>query len=104
VSGVRRKLVFETAPGEVFDLYYGNAEAVRPSYDLRHFFEYLATDDLPLAGLGAQRLNHDLEKPTEPITERFPWLLPVVITLAAGFVAVLLVGVLRRAGKALPPE
>ncbi len=104
VSGVRRKLVFEATPGNAFDLYYGNAEAVRPSYDLRHFFEYLATDDLPLAQLGAQRLKPGLEEPTEPFTERFPWLLPVVITLAAGFVAVLLVGVLRRAGKALPPE
>jgi hypothetical protein len=104
VSGVRRKLIFEATPGEAYDLYYGNVEVGRPSYDLRHFFEYLATDDLPLALLGAEGLNPGLEEPTEPFTERYPWILPVVIAVAAAFVAVLLAGVFRSASKALPPK
>jgi len=98
-----RRLVFNADPGQSYQLYYGNMAARRPSYDIERFFPYLVTEALPEAELGAQAANADFEEKKPPVSERFPWLFPVVIAVAAVIVAVILFGIIRQARKVLPP-
>ena len=106
VHGIQRTLVFSADPGRSYSLYYGNAEARSPSYDIGRVLPYLETDSLPEARLGEQGANPRFAvevPPPEPISERLPWLLPSVVGLAAVVVAALLVAVLRQARRFLPP-
>ena len=106
VYGIQRSLVFSADPDRSYGLYYGNAEARSPSYDIGHVLPYLETDTLPEARLGERAANPrfaaELPSP-EPLSERLPWLLPSVVALAAVVVAALLVGVFRQARRFLPP-
>ena len=58
------------------------------------------------ARLGTQADNPDFIEKEPPVTERFPWLLPLVIALAVTVVALILLGITRQAKKFLtpPPE
>ena len=103
VYGVRRALVFSADPSRSYSLYYGNADARRPSYDIERVLPYLATEELPEARLGPQANNPEFVEAPEPVSERLPWLFPFVVALAAAVVALLLVAVLRQARKVLPP-
>lgn len=103
VWGVWRRLVFATEPQQSYKLYYGNAEARKPSYDIEHIFPYLITKELPEATIGSQAANPLFEEEKPPVSERFPWLFPVVIAIAAIIVALLLLVIFRRVRKALPP-
>lgn len=82
VFGILRKLVFEVDPNQSYRLFYGNSGARYPRYDLERYFQYLETENLLQATLGVQRDNSSFEEkvpPPPPVTERFPWLLPVVL-------------------------
>ena len=82
VFGILRKLVFEADPNQSYRLFYGNNGARYPQYDLERYFQYLETENLLRATLGAQSDNSSFEEkvpPPPPVTERFPWLLPVVL-------------------------
>jgi hypothetical protein len=103
VWGLRRRLVFTTDPQQSYQLYYGNAEANQPSYDIERIFPYLVTENLPEASLGPQTDNPDFVAKKPPVSERFPWLFPTVIAVAVIIVALLLVGIFRQARKVLPP-
>ncbi len=103
VWGLRRRLVFSADPRRSYQLYYGNVEASRPSYDIERVFPYLVTEELPEARLGPQAANPYFVEKKPPLSERFPWLFPTVITVAAVLVAILLLGILRQARKILPP-
>jgi hypothetical protein len=103
VWGLRRRLVFTADPQQSYQLYYGNAEAKRPSYDIERIFPYLITKQLPEATLGPQTANPDFVEEKPPVSERFPWLFPTVIVVAVIVVALLLVGIFRQARKVLPP-
>ena len=78
-------------------------EALRPTYDIDRLVEFLDTDGLPVASLGAQADNPDYIEKLPPFTERFPWLLPLVLALAGLLVGGILLNVVRPARKALPP-
>ena len=106
VWGLQPRLVFSVKPGQSYQLYYGNREARRPSYDIERIFPYLVTDDLPESRLGPQALNKgfvEKKPPLPPLSERLPWLLPTVIGVAVVLVALLLLGIVRQARKVLPP-
>ena len=103
VWGLWRRLVFIVGPQQSYKLYYGNAEAQRPIYDIEQLFPYLVTEDLPEADLSAQTTNPYFVEEKPPLSERFPWLLPTVVTVAACLVALLLFRVSRQARKILPP-
>lgn len=105
VKGLGRRIVFMAEPGESYQLYYGNAEARRPSYDLAHIFPYLETENLPLAVLGPQVETQPLPSltPTTPVSEELPWLMPVVVVGATLVVGLILFGVLRQIKGLLPP-
>ena len=104
--GVERKVIFQAQPGGDYSLYYGNPDALRPSYDLERVLPYYETTGLPAVTLGAQQANPAFALPEPPVlpwTERYPWLVPVAVSVAGVVVAVLLFGVVRQAKKVLPP-
>ena len=102
-SGLRRRLIFQAAPEATYGLYYGNTEAIHPSYDLERFLPYLETDNLPSAELGEQQNNAQFTRPEIPVSERFPWLITLGVVAVAAVAGLLLFGVLRQAKKVLPP-
>jgi len=61
------------------------------------------TEQLPEAKLGSQATNPDFVEKKPPLSERFPWLFPTVVAVAAILVALLLIGIIRQARKVLPP-
>ncbi len=103
VSGIARRIVFQVSPGKSYRLYYGNADARQPSYELEHIFPYLTTDTLPQATLGVEVENPEFKEEVLPLTERLPWLLPVTIGIALAAVGAILLRVLVQARKVLPP-
>jgi hypothetical protein len=103
VWGLWRRLVFVADPQQSYKLYYGNAEAQRPTYDIGRLFPYLLTDELPEAELSAQTTNSYFVEKKPPFSERFPWLLPTVVAVAAVLVVLLLFRIFRQARKILPP-
>ena len=108
-SGIQRRLLFSARPGLQYQLYYGNAGARSPSYDIERVLQFLATEGLSQMALGPQQDNPGFvavvppPPPTLPLTERLPWLLPASVAAAALVVGLLLYGVLRQARKLLPP-
>ena len=105
VFGVPRKLLFQAQPGASYKLYYGNPEARTPSYELELFLPFLETENLPVGTLGPQSNNQafKVERSRLPFSERYTWLITVVVVVAAIAVALLLFGVVRKAKKVLPP-
>ena len=104
VSGLQRRLIFQPAPEGSYGLYYGNAQARKPSYDLGRFLPYLETGEPADAELGVERLNPQFAAPELPVSERFPWLIPAGVAAVAAAVGLLLFGVVRQAKKVLPPS
>ena len=105
-SGFLRKLIFFADPGGSYILYYGSPDAESPSYELEQVFPYLVTEDLPAAGLGAHTANPLFTgpiEPSKPFTERYPWLLPTVVALAALLIGVFLTSLFRQLKGMLPP-
>ena len=104
-SGVPRKLVFQAQPGAAYTLYYGNPSARAPSYELERILPFLETENLPVGGLGPQADNmaFQVEEDRLPFSERYGWLITVVVVVAALGVALLLFGVVRKAKKVLLP-
>lgn len=109
-SGFARKAVFTAGAGETYRLYYGNPEASTPSYELERLFPYLVTEDLPVARLGRPEVNPAFDAPepppeAAPFTERYPWLLPAVVAVAALLVGLFLASLIRQVrGRLRPPE
>lgn len=103
IWGLWRRLVFTADPPHSYKVYYGNTVARKPSYDIEKIFPYLITEGLPEAKTGPQAANPDFTEEKPPVSERFPWLFPVVIAAAAIIVALLLFIVFRQVRKSLPP-
>lgn len=101
--GFLRKLIFPASPDGTYNLYYGNAEARSPSYELERIFPYLVTENLPQARLGTHTTNPLFAEPPEPFTERYPWLFPTVVAVAALLIGLFLANLLRQVRKLLPP-
>ena len=105
-NGHSRKLIFSADPGGSYRLYYGNPDSAPPSYDLEHIFPYLVTENLPVASLGAHTANPLFTMPAispEPFTERYPWLVPTVVAMAALLIGVFLTSLFRQLKGMLPP-
>ncbi|MDP6715600.1 MAG: DUF3999 family protein [SAR202 cluster bacterium] len=106
--GLQRRLLFTADPELEYKLYYGNPEADRPFYDIDRMFHFMETESVLKASLGEHRsserfLTPVVAEPVVPLSERLPWLLPVVIGGAAAIIGLFLFGVARRAKTLLPP-
>ncbi len=108
-TGFVRKIIFAANAREAYRLYYGNPEVSAPSYELERMFPYLVTEDLPVARLGSHDVNPAFDVPAPrpeivPFTERYPWLLPAVVALAALLVGLFLASLIRQVrGRLRPP-
>lgn len=69
-------------------LWYGNSLAQMPAYDLSKFAAQVDQDNLPIVGLGAEKLNSIYQAPLKPWTERNRWVLNVVLVLTAAILSV----------------
>jgi len=90
-EGYRRLLVFKQQGDRKLYLFWGNPMARQPQYDLAALMEKQRPGELPLARLGQPRPNTKFAGSTArlPFTERYKYLLYVVVTLAiAGLVFV----------------
>jgi hypothetical protein len=103
VTGLRRGLVFRAVPGRTYSLYYGNPDSRFPSYDFGRTLSYSDQKEHPQAELGPQTDNPHFLGKQPPVSERFPWLLPSVVTLAAVLIGLMLLAVVRQAKSVLPP-
>ena len=104
VFGVPRKLIFDAQPDTSYQLYYGNPKARSPSYELERILPFLETEDLPVGNLGPQMVSLEFEvDDSQPFSERYAWLITVMVVAAALALAALLFGVVRKAKKVLPP-
>ncbi|HZA23937.1 MAG TPA: hypothetical protein VFA32_15270 [Dehalococcoidia bacterium] len=63
----------------------------------------METEDLPVGTLGPQSENPAFSEPPVPLSERLPWLIPVLVAAAAVTLGLLLFGVVKQARKALSP-
>ena len=77
VYGWPRQLLFRREPGRSYRLFYSNAKAAAPRYDLEQLSSYLKPEQLPLASLGSERTNESFttDSADEPKPDRHPaWL------------------------------
>ncbi|HEV8307065.1 MAG TPA: DUF3999 family protein [Methylomirabilota bacterium] len=96
--GVRRGLVFEARPEQVFHLDYGRADAAAPRYDLQRAFPYVESERIPVARLGPATRLPPPPPPRAPWTEGRPFVLWAAMA-AAGL---LLAGLLFRMARQIP--
>jgi hypothetical protein len=90
-EGYRRLLVYKQQGDRKLYLFWGNPMARQPQYDLAGLIAKQEPDELPLAHLGQPRPNTTFAGSTArlPFTERYKYLLYVVVTMAiAGLVFV----------------
>ena len=108
-TGFVRTLVFSADPARSYRLYYGNPDVSAPSYDLERVFPYLVTEGLPVAGLGPHTQNPAFAvpppppPPPKPFTDRYPWLLPAIVAIAALLIGAFLASIVRQLKGRLPP-
>lgn len=102
VFGFQRKLIFTVDSNKSYKIYYGNKQANEPSYDIEQILPYMDSLNIPKANLGPHTKNIEFVT-TEPISERIPWLLSLVVVSATIIVGIFLFGIIRQAKKILPP-
>lgn len=103
VSGYPRHLLFRREPGRSYRLFYGNAQAAPPRYDLEQLAAYLQPDKLPVVALGDEQRLDLVPAATESRTPRSPlWLWATLI--ASGAVLATLIYRLARASTASKPD
>jgi hypothetical protein len=83
-EGYRRILVFKNKPGRKLYLFWGNPAAKNPQYDLAGAVTSETVDKLPVATLGAVCENPSFAgaKARLPFSERYRFLLYIVVSLA----------------------
>jgi hypothetical protein len=98
-----RQVIFEAGSGTApIRLYYGNAKALAPHYDLRARIPAdLPTPPVRLSLL-AQRNNPIYRPEPKPLSERSPWLVYVVLAAASLALAAILVNLAKVSAKRAP--
>lgn len=100
--GTLRSVVFNAQRGGQYFLSYGNVNARYPEYDLERLFPYLEVPAIAGATLGPKHLNPAFVAPLPPVvpfTERYPWLLPMLLVV----VALGLLGLIARFVRQVKP-
>ena len=85
VKTILRSIVFQygaDVTSDSYRLYYGNSKADFPQYDLDKFFSYLDTGKYFSSSLSDEQLNSFYQEEIPPLSERIPYLIPGILTLA----------------------
>ncbi|MGE0884995.1 MAG: DUF3999 family protein [Blastocatellales bacterium] len=83
VSGHPRRLLFQRQAGKSYRLFYGNAEAAAPRYDLEQLSSYLELSKLPVIGLGEEHNQVPEIQTRQPWLDKQPMWLWATLTTAA---------------------
>ena len=93
-----RQLVFSPPPGSnSFQIYYGNREAEDPNYDFARNLPRKLQPEPDRVVVGARTPNPVYEPDPLPFTERWPWVVYGVLSLACLLLAALAVSLSRAA-------
>ena len=97
-EGYRRLLVYKQQPDQKLYLFWGNPLAQQPQYDLAGLIAKQKLDELPITSLGQVRPNTRFagNNARLPFTERYKYLLYVVVTMAIAGLVFLQYRVFRR--------
>ncbi|KGK88944.1 hypothetical protein DP73_11640 [Desulfosporosinus sp. HMP52] len=87
-----RLLVKDEGDNGPFKIFWGNEQMAFPTYDAREVFlqSKIKEDDLQILFLKSYSVNSQYKEAKPPLTERFPFLLPLALGLA-----VLVVGIIQ---------
>ena len=86
-----RQLVFDGRAAAPFvRLYFGNPSAQAPRYDIEASVPLAPPDADPVFYAGPRMENPDYRPPTQPLTERVPWAIYLILAVAAAAIFVLL--------------
>jgi hypothetical protein len=98
-SSAARQVVFEApnSGSQGMRLYYGNPKALAPHYDLAARLPQELTPPPARLVLGAQHENPIYRPEPKPFSERSPWLVYVVLSLACAILAAILLNLARAA-------
>lgn len=94
-----RNVAFQYAPDTNYLLYYGNKNTSSPEYDLEKFFGYLDADNTASALLTIEQENHLFKipkQPKSPLTERLPYLLPLILIATVLILGILVFRFLKK--------
>jgi hypothetical protein len=83
---VYREIMFQMNASKNFRLFYGNQKADYPQYDLEKYFQYLEPDKAVFVKITNQKNNPGYvpeKEPEKPLSERIPYLLSGILTLAS---------------------
>ena len=105
VYGFRHRVFFPFKGGATYRLYYGNAEAQSPVYDIGETFKYLASEKPVQLALGPGVKNASFVKPigTKTWFEENPWILWVVLLGAVVLLGLLVVRSIIATKESPPP-
>lgn len=93
-----RVMLFDAGQDSMFTLYYGNPASVAPQYDLTQFARYVTLDGASRGKLGVEKANPSFSPIGVPITERYPYLLTIVLIAAVLVVLSLAAAYLYKGG------
>lgn len=102
LEGLVRAVSFLASEGKSYALYYGSPLAKSPRYDFERIYQFFS-DQTPLsASLGTEEENTIF---TIPLSERFPWLFPVVLGLVVLILGLVVFNLVRRTRQyTMPPH
>jgi len=106
VFGVVRSILFSKPKGEDYYLYFGNLKVSRPEYDLEKISQYIESDSLDRVSVGSLEKNPRYIAPEPikpPLTERSPYVLPVILGVVVAILAFLLLRLASKVKSDLPP-
>lgn len=85
-------LVKDSGAGGAFTVYWGNAALNPPAYDIDQILQQGEVDlaNLPEIVLDSYSINAQYKQPKPPLTERYPFLLPLALAIA-----VIIVGIIQ---------
>ncbi len=96
-TAAAREVIFtppDDAPGDL-KLYYGNPKAIAPQYEFATGLPTVLEPPPTRVELGPQHKNEEYQAPLKPFTERWSWLVYVVL-ISASAVLLSLLGLLGR--------
>ncbi len=93
-----RRVVFPALVAGRYRVYLGREEARMPDYDVGAVLARSAGVMPAVVELGAWAENPEYVPPAQPVSERWPWLLPGVLGVAVAVMGWWAWGLLRRAG------
>ena len=101
IHGLQRLLIFEVKSDSPYNIYYGNPfERTLPKYYMEQVIPHVDIENISLAQLGTEQPNVNFERRSlEPLSGRYPWLLPTVVTILIIVLGLILTRILRLTKK-----